>query len=194
MEEWKDIPGYEGIYQASSLGQIRSVDRYTQQKNRWGTISNNFIKGRLLAQTKSEPAVGYLRYEVKLSKEGKAKTKIVSQVIALTFIGPRPAGVQVAHWDGNSLNNRKDNLRYASAKENTHDKFRHGTMLRGSRVGTSKLSEDQVRHIISMRGKCRLIELAEKYGVRESLISRIQTGKRWRHLHENVEASSAQGN
>lgn len=191
MENWKSIPGYEGYYEVSDLGNVRSLDREIEHVNRWGTLTINKLKGKNLALAETEPTPGYFRLTAVLSKNNKAKTRLVHHLVMEAFEGPRPSGYEVAHNDGNSLNNEFKNLRYALPMDNTHDKFRHGTMLRGARVGTSKLSEDQARHIISMRGKCRLIELAEKYGVRESLISRIQTGKRWRHLHEDIEAGPA---
>lgn len=190
METWKPVPGYEGYYEVSDCGLVRSVDRIISQKNKWGGITSRRLSGAPMALDLCEPSPGYFRYAVGLSKLGKVNTRLVSHLVAEAFIGPRPSGHEVAHCNGNSLDNSSSNLRYALPIENTHDKFHHGTLLRGERVGTAKLTEEQAREIINLRGKERLIDLANRFGVRESAISRIQTGKRWRHLHEATQTPS----
>lgn len=108
MELWKDIPDYEGLYQASNLGNIRSLDHI--RKN--GT--NNYMqKGKLLKFNKNTS--GYL--QVRLSKNGIAKTYRVNRIIALTFIDNPLNKETVNHINGNKLDNRIENLEWATHKE-----------------------------------------------------------------------------
>src|SRR3546814_16009402 len=90
------------------------------------------------------------------------------------FVGPRPDGMEVAHNDGDPLNNRLENLRYATPAENTDDKLKHGTLLRGNAVGTAKLTVGDVRFIRQMRGKIRGSELARRFRSEERRV-----GKEW---------------
>lgn len=97
MEEiWKPIPGYEELYEASSLGRIRN--KY----------------GRVRALREHHKYLTLCMY-----KKGKKKTIDVHRLIALTFIGPSPGpGYEVDHIDGDRYNNRADNLEYVTKKEN----------------------------------------------------------------------------
>ena len=110
-EIWKDIPNYEGLYQASNLGNIRSL------KNRWG----NRIEPRLVKQQKTKK--GYKR--VRLSKKNKSKTFMVHRIIYITFIKDVENGLEINHKDFNRENNKINNLemithtnnvRYSKAK------------------------------------------------------------------------------
>ena len=102
MEEWKDIPNYEGYYQASSEGRVRSLERIVN--GRWGESKR---KGRVLIPTKSK---GYL--QVSLSKENKRKIGKVHVLVAMAFLGHVPCGhkIEVDHKDDDKLNNNLYNL------------------------------------------------------------------------------------
>ncbi len=110
-ELWKDIPGYEGYYSASSLGRIRREDGYYSTK-----------KGKIISLSKDN--IGYLRCD--LSKNNTRKTIRVHKVIALSFLGESNNN-QVNHKDGNKTNNNLSNLEYISAKDNT----RHAMLMKG---------------------------------------------------------------
>lgn len=73
-------------------------------------------------------------------------------------------------------------MAWGTAKDNHNDAVRHGTFTRGEAVGTSKLTEDQVREIRQMLGNARQVDIAAKYGVSQALISAINTGLWWKHV------------
>lgn len=109
-EVWKDVPGYEGMYQASSLGNVRSVTRKVNSKGGCPAIK----KGKVLKQTLKKK--GYLC--VNLSSHGKSKAIEVQRVIALTFI-PNPTNLPcVNHIDENPQNNNVSNLEWCTYKYN----------------------------------------------------------------------------
>lgn len=114
MEVWKDIPGFEGLYQASNFGQIRSVDHYVTCQDRWGNTVNKLFKGRVLKQQFD----GKRRYlHVVLSKNGKTKPFNVHRLIISSFLG-LPDCKEVNHIDGDKTNNKLDNLELVTRSEN----------------------------------------------------------------------------
>lgn len=115
-EIWKDIPEYEGIYQASTLGNIRTVEGKTTRSKR---SSVRRWKSRVLKGRGDYLTTGK---RVSLWKNGKAKDWLVARLVATTFLGNPPAGFTVNHKDGNRLNNNIENLEWLSLADN----IRHG--------------------------------------------------------------------
>ena len=114
-EAWKPIPGYEGLYEVSSLGRVKSF----HNRGRW----KSGPEGRLL---KASP--GKNGYPVVcLSRDGATEWRTVHTLMALAFIGACPPGEEVRHLDDDPSNNRLDNLAYGTRKENMEDMLRnHG--------------------------------------------------------------------
>ena len=120
LEQWKPVHGYEEIYEVSSHGRVRSVDRTV-------TCSDGKVhryKGKVLSACLSKRG-GYPL--VNLRDQGKGQTRYVHSLVAEAFIGSRPEGMEVCHNDGDSTNNHLDNLRYDTSSDNELDKVRHGT-------------------------------------------------------------------
>jgi hypothetical protein len=117
MEEiWKDIIGYEGKYQVSNKGEVKSLSRIVDR----GNLPNRIQKERTMK--KSVNIAGY--YVVNLTKDAKQKVHTVHSLVALCFIGDRE-GKDTNHIDSNKLNNCLHNLEYVSRRENTcHGKSR----------------------------------------------------------------------
>lgn len=110
-EIWRDIPEYEGLYQASNLGNVRVLNRVVNS----GIKNNKTVirKGKLLKQRINQ---GY--YEVALSKDNQKKFLKVHRIIAITFIPNSYNLPQVNHKDENTLNNCIGNLEWCNAKYN----------------------------------------------------------------------------
>lgn len=113
-EEWRAIPGYEGIYEVSDLGRVRSLARIDAQGNR--------RSGKVLSPD-VRPS-GHLR--VTLSLDGRTKRRWVHHLVLTEFVGPRPPDTEACHNDGNPANNTSSNLRWDTKSANALDRVRHG--------------------------------------------------------------------
>lgn len=124
-DRWVPVPGYEGAYQVSDAGQVRSVDRYITNPFPGRKTRTQLIKGRLL-----KPGIAKAgRYPyVNLSNDtGDRRTFHVHRLVLLAFVGPMPTGMQTRHLNGNATDNRLDNLAYGTPTENGADRKLHGT-------------------------------------------------------------------
>lgn len=164
-EVWRDIPGHEGKYQASDQGRIRSLTRAITQKGRWGQSFTRVIKGRILRP--GAQASGHLSVMLGHKENGSQ----VHQLIAKTFIGPQPPRTDVRHLNGNPKDNRLENLCYGTRTENILDVVRIGKAWR--KITRKQAEEIRVRLFNGETGA----KLAKEFGLSESLISAIKTGK-----------------
>lgn len=114
------------------------------------------------------------------------KTKMVHRLVAAAFLGPCPDGLQVCHSNGNSHDNRLENLRYDTPSNNQADKFQHNGVIMGERSPMSKLTADDVREIREVYRKGCAINggeaLSRRFGVDSALISRIIKRRSWKHI------------
>jgi hypothetical protein len=167
-EIWLSVPGFEGAYEVSCLGRVRSLGRIN------GT--GYFRKGTILKIDWRKHGYGFLT----LMKNGVRHTIGVHEIVLISFIGPRKRGMESRHLDGNPLNNIPSNLRWGTKAENEADKIRHGTILRGALHPRSKLSEAQVKEIRRMLiDGINHTEIAEKFPVGRSQIGNIACGLSW---------------
>ena len=115
-EEWKDIAGYEGFYQVSNYGEVRSLDREQHQMSRHGTMMTKMYRGAVITPTNN--GNGYM--VVGLRKGGKRKNHYVHRLVADAFIENPERYEQVNHKDFNKGNNAAENLEWVSRIENVH--------------------------------------------------------------------------
>jgi hypothetical protein len=118
--EWRAVVGYEGTYEVSDAGYVRSLTREVP----YGKNGRAKYKGRVLRQTKIKN--GYLT--VKLSFAGRTKTTYVHEIVLRSFVGPRPPTSlrgEIRHLDGVKTNNSLGNLKYGTILENAADRARH---------------------------------------------------------------------
>lgn len=118
-EVWKAIPGWEGLYEASTHGRVRSLDRFTIRSN--GRPYRR--KGRIL-KTWAVPHSGH--HYVALHANAKGTKYRVHRLILKTFAGEPPAGTEACHNNGNPADNRIENLRWDTKAANAQDTVKHG--------------------------------------------------------------------
>lgn len=155
MEEiWKPVPGYEGQYEVSNMGRVRSF-----RLNAAGKI-------RVLTKNKA----GHLYVTL-----GRGVNKTVHWLVITAFIGSRPAGKECCHNDGNPANNCVSNLRWDTHKENARDIFRHSASKNQKLTVLDVLN---IKHALAKNHKKgTLTQLARQYGVSISAISCIKRGQ-----------------
>lgn len=126
-ENWLPIAGYEGLYEVSDLGRVRSLPRVVQYGgSRRGTSAT--IPGGLMSPH------GKLYPMVKLAKGGKKSSFNIHQLVLEAFVGPRPEGYVACHCDGDESNNAVSNLRWDTVTENNRDIVRHGNNLNANKT------------------------------------------------------------
>lgn len=121
-EVWKDIPGFEGLYQASNLGRIKSLARDNVVPNRYGVMVNIYKRERVLCP--SVTPVGYKR--IILSKCAKLKTYSVYRLVMMAFKENPTNLPQINHIDGIKINNRIDNLEWCTQSHNQQHAYYTG--------------------------------------------------------------------
>lgn len=165
-EKWCVIDAFP-VYAVSSLGRVKRVVPDPR-----GRLRGPYLKGIVTSR-------GYV--QVGLWRDGVQHSCPVHRLVCTAFHGPAPTPKHAAaHRDGDSLNNAEDNLRWATALENAHDKKLHGTEARGERQGAAKLSTADV---IAIRNDSRpQRKIAADYNVTQANISSIVCRKSWGHI------------
>jgi len=174
-EEWRDVPGWEGLYQVSSLGRIQSLARKVIRKPASGAMSIKRLPGAVLTPSINDR--GY--FVVTLSRRGISKTHTLHVLIAFVFIGPRPPGLEVLHGDDDKANNRVTNLRYGTKRMNYEDSVKNGKAKppgRGTKHHGAKLNESEVAWIRARGNLISHSKLAKMFGVSKTTISSLIKG------------------
>lgn len=155
-EKWKDLYDYEGIYQVSSLGRIKSLKRVVLRKN-----GQKYERKEMILKPVSD-GNGYT--QVFLNKKGKQKTKKVHKLVAIAFLDHKPCGMNILvdHKDNNPLNNNAENLQLISNRENSTKDRKGGS---SKYIGVSRHKEsNKWRARIKINNKeCHLGVFKEEY-------------------------------
>lgn len=178
-ELWLPVVGYEGLYEVSSHGNVRSLDRYETCPGRHPKPYKRFRAGKIL-----KTVVNKLGYEqVGLKKEGKPKLFLMHRLVALAFID-NPKGLpEVNHLDGDKSFNHYHNLEWSNRKDNCLHSTRVLQKNRGEDNSFSLLREDQVLEIKTLiENGVSQTEIARLYNVSNHAIHRIQHGYNWAWL------------
>lgn len=175
---WRDIEGYEGLYQVSNTGLVRSLDREVEV-NAPNGIVNRSLKGKELKPFFSQ---GYLK--VALCLNNSRHNHLIHRLVAKAFHENPLDLPQVNHIDAVKTNNSSENLEWVTESENTKHAFKLGILTQiGSNNRNSRLSEKDVLKIkrLLKKGLTRA-EIGRKFNYPRQHISSISTGKLWRHV------------
>lgn len=115
-EEWRPVVGWEGLYEVSDHGRVRSLDRLVQ----FGT-RQRMVRGRIRKPGRTIKGVLYVPL-----CNGIQVNRSVHQLVLEAFVGPRPSGLEGCHWNDVKTDNRLVNLRWDTHKANELDKVRNG--------------------------------------------------------------------
>jgi hypothetical protein len=160
-EQWQPLLGFETCYLVSTCGRVYSA------------YSKRLLK----------PCTKGCYPSVTLSAGERHKYWPVHWLVIRTFRGPRKQGLETRHLDGDVSNFHLSNLRWGTPQENSDDKVRHGTMVKGSRHGMAKLSEGVVLEIRKLsKAGLKYREIAALCGIGASVIGGIVRGKTWTHV------------
>lgn len=177
-EIWKDVVGYEGLYEVSSHGRVKSVARVYQSPEEgfnWTKETTNSLKSLRLKKD------GYV--DTGLMKDGRVVQKNVHQLVAQAFI-PNPENKRcVNHIDNNRSNNHVSNLEWSTHKENTQHSFNQGRGAWQRQWGESnvsaKISLSDVLFIRTFANSMTRREIADHLSISIKEVGRIQRKDRW---------------
>ena len=172
MEYWKAIVGYEGLYEVSDLGHVRSLDRIVDGPRQ----ASYKIRGRAMKPYLSR---GYLRLQ--LCKHGIVTKHQVHILVMRAFVGPVPRGKECNHKNTQRDDPRLDNLEYLEKSKNRATRFGHHNV--GSEHGRHKLIESNVKEIkLMLKAHKTLSVIAGHFKVSIPTISMIRCNRTWRHV------------
>lgn len=173
-EEWRKISVVDG-YEVSNFGRVRSVDRIVERFHPNGTLVKQPLKGQVISQAACKN--GYLYVNL------KGKHIQVHRLVAVAFVDGYAKGLDVAHENNDRHDNRSENLRWKSRKDNLADQLRHGTRLRGESQNGAKLTAGNVLEMRKMRREgvsWRLIGI--EFGVATMTAKNAVVGNTWKHI------------
>lgn len=174
-EQWADVPGFEGTYWVSTEGRVLSRRRH---RSPGGLLTPGSDRGypTVALQALTQPR----------------RTKHVHRLVAQAFLGPRPAGMEVRHLNGDAGDPRLVNLRYGTRKENAQDTLLHGHNYAANRTHCPRGHEytpDNIYTLPSRNGRfcreCRAIQ-AEETAARRKAEREVSGQKFWGHARVNV--------
>ena len=178
-EVWKDVKNYEGIYQVSNLGKVRSLDRMVNSSNNF----KRFCKGSLLKNSFDKD--GYCKVNLKSNSKGNSQR--VHRLVAMSFICNPNDKPQVNHINGIKNDNRVENLEWCTLKENRQHAYdtglQNGKSREGEKNNFNKLSKDEINEIRKLYIPYKMTNrmIAKKYNVTTGCIQSItsQRNRKW---------------
>ena len=178
-EEWKEIKGFEGKYEVSDKGRIRSLTRTA-----WNGVGEHELEGQVIKDHPDKK--GYRT--TSLCKDGEHRPVKVHREVGKAFL-PNPEDKPcINHKDGDKGNNKAGNLEWCTYSENNRHAWDTGLMKSGDQKGEANgraiLTEEKVKEIRAFLGREELSqgEIGKMFGVSKCAIGDISRGKTWRHL------------
>lgn len=173
--EWCPLKGWEGIYEISSHGQIRSLERLIKNGKALYKSKVRILKG-------VDRRDGYL--SITLKDGDHLERWLIHRLVLTTFVGPCPDGMEALHGpDRNRQNNKLCNLRWGTRADNEYDKIAHGISNRGERQWNSKLTSGDISEMFGMqKAGHSQTTIARYFRIHPSHVSKTFSGQRWAHL------------
>jgi NUMOD4 motif/HNH endonuclease len=190
-EYWQDIKGYEGYYQVSNYGNVKSLDRVITEhpsvKNEQQTGKTQTLKGQILKPHTNSS--GY--YQINLNRKSIRTTFAIHQLVAQAFLDNHLSKPLVNHINGIKTDNNVNNLEWATYSENLEHAYKN-RLRRAVKINEvasknykRKLTEQQVREIklLIAAKSLTLKQIANQYDVGRSTIGFIKSGRNWSHIN-----------
>lgn len=176
LEQWRDVIGFEGFYQVSDGGNVRSCDR---------VIIRSFFESKIKGFNRKQfiDPDGYLC--IRLYKNAVAKRFTTHSLVMRAFVGDGLEGFEINHKNGIKTDNRLENLEYCTSSQNTQHAYDMGLkhLPKGTLNPSAKLKESDILDIRKRlkQGEHHLA-IANLYGVDRRTIYSIKVGDRWKHV------------
>lgn len=174
-EVWKPVQGYEGLYEISNLGRLKSPQKVVNGKEgRLHTLKERMLNPRV-NQT------GY--YHTALYKNGKPKWYTVHRMVALSWIDNPENKPHINHKDSNRLNNRVDNLEWCTHGENMKHGFLYGNKTqKGEKNNAAKITREIAEAVRALYAEGNLTQwqVGERFGLARCHVKDITTHKIWK--------------
>ena len=175
QDDWRPVLGYEGLYEVSSGGAVRSLDKVV--------VTKKGHTKRFAGRTRKSHRGTHGYPSIALSKDGALTQRTVHSIVADAFLGRRPEGMVTRHLNGVPTDCRIENLRYGTPSQNQIDRIMHGRGGRGEANPMCRLTEQAVLMARSMRANgFKHTSIAKVFGVSEGTIRDAITGRTWGHL------------
>lgn len=176
-EKWLPVVGYEGLYEVSNIGRVRSLGRFVISRH--GT-TRYYRHGKIRAPFTAKN--GYIR--VTLIKDGVDKKHSIHTLVISAFIGSKPTSAhQTRHKNGVRCDNVYTNLEWGTSSENNLDRVRHGTMPLGESHPHAMITVDTARQIKRrLSDGDRICDVAKTFDVSRAIVVGIRLGKTWAHV------------
>jgi len=177
MEEiWKDVIGFEGKYQVSNTGKVKSLERIIKR----GEKGDVLIKTLVLKNRLSKK--GY--HQVILYKKGIQKQFTVHQLVSIMFLENKDSFKEVNHINGIKTDNFSENLEWCSRGHNMRHALRTGLKIprNGESINTCKLTKSQAAEIKYSDKSIQSRFLSNKFKVSMQTVWKIRAGKSWNHI------------
>jgi len=174
-ETWKPVVGYEGLYEVSDLGRVKSLEKFVVRSN-----GAHYTRKERIRKPYPDKD-GYPK--LCLSHRGKSTMRSVHSLVMEAFVGKCPDGMEICHNDSNPSNPSLSNLRYDTRSGNQADRVLNGTRHIGETHPCSKLSTDDVI-VIKIMGLMGFFQktIAKQFNINQVNVSAILTGKIWKHI------------